>query len=589
MIDFEWLSGADPSPDGTDVVYLGDRTGRPQPWLLGGRHVPVDGAVRRCVWHPGGGRLLVLVDPDGREDHRLGEVDLASGEVEWLTPEHGVRVEIGVPHGHCGRPYSEDGALLAYASNARDPGVFDVVVRDLGTGVERTVLPGDDRYLPIAFSPDSRLLLVLRLHQNTEHDLFVCDLVDGTTRDITGRTGPDKYLPVAWTPDSSGVYVCTTRGRDYTGLAELSLTGELTWVDTPDTDVEGAAFADGRLAWGIHEDGYTRLRWTDVGSGVVHEVGCLPPGVSVSEFGLDGHELRFTATGELLVLLGRPDAAAELYLVDLDADTARRLTSSGERLSVDPFLLRRCRVRADDGALLAGLLYKPLRANGSLVVTIHGGPEVRAQPKYDPLVHALLARGIGVLAPDIRGSSGYGLRFQRAIYRDWGGVDLADLAAFVRALAEVDWVDPTRLGVHGASYGGFAALSCLSRQPGSWRAGVSECGPSDLVSDLRAFPPTWRSRGKAWIGDLDDPADVARLEDRSPLRNAHRVTAPLLLLHGENDTNVAPEESERMYKRLKELGRPVSLVEHPGVGHGLDPAAFDRTVELVTGWFAEHL
>ncbi|QQQ79091.1 S9 family peptidase [Saccharothrix sp. 6-C] len=596
--DFEWLTGAEPSPDGRGLVYISDASGRPQPWVstLDGppRHVEVAGSVRRCVWRPDGTRLLVLTDPDGGEDHRLAEVDPGTGEVRWLVAEDGVRCEIGTPHGSNGRPYSPDGALLAYASNARDREVFDVLVRDLRTGDERIVLPGDDRYLPIGFSPDARLLLVLRLHQNTEQDLFACDLATGEVRLLTPHDGPAKYHPFAWLPDSSGVYLCTTRGRDFLGLATLSLDGELTWLDTPEADVEGGALSpDGtRLAWGLNEDGYTRLRWAEVG-GPPADVTGLPRGVAVTEFGLDGFAPRFTASGELLVQLGRPDGATDLFLADLPRGEARQLTDCGARLPdavVPPTLVH---ATSADGETVPCLLYRPPSAGADratpVVVSVHGGPEYQAKPVFDPLVQSLLARGIGVLAPNFRGSSGYGLRYQRLIYRDWGGGDLADLEASARLLDDVPWADPTRLGVHGASYGGFAALSCLTRLPHLWRAGVSECGPSDLLSDIEGFPPTWRKRAVDWIGDPDDPVDVAVLTERSPLRNAHRLTAPVLLMHGENDANVDPAESERMYGRLRELGKPTRLVLHPGVGHEWAREGLAATIGLIVSWFADHL
>lgn len=596
--DFEWLSGAEPSPDGTSVAYISDASGRRQPWVMpldgAPRLVEVAGSVGRCTWRPDGARLLVLTDPDGGEDHRLAEVDPETGDVTWLVAEEGVRCEVGTPFGGNGRPYSPDGALLAYASNARDREVFDVLVRDLRTGDERIVLRGDDRYLPIGFSPDARLLLVLRLHQNTEQDLFVCDLAADEVRLITPHDGPAKYHPVAWLPDSSGVYLCTTQGRDFLGLASLSLDGALTWIDTPGSDVEGAALSpDGtRLAWGLNEDGYTRLRWADVG-GTPADVTGLPRGVAVTEFGLDGFTPRFTASGELLVQLGRPDAATDLFLVDLPRGEARQLTDCGARLPgaiVAPTLVH---ATSADGETVPCLLYRPPSAGpdhkAPVVLTVHGGPEYQAKPVFDPLVQSLLASGIGVLAPNFRGSSGYGMRYQRLIYRDWGGGDLADLEASVRLLDDVPWADTTRLGVHGASYGGFAALTCLTRLPHLWRAGVSECGPSDLLSDIRGFPPTWRKRAVDWIGDPDDPADVAVLTERSPLGNAHRLTAPVLLMHGENDANVDPAESERMYRRLRELGKPARLVLHPGVGHDWTRAGLADTLDLIVSWFADHL
>ncbi|CCH30040.1 prolyl oligopeptidase family serine peptidase [Actinosynnema sp. NPDC047251] len=590
LTDFEWVSGAEVAPDGR-VVWLSDRSGRPQPWL-DGVHLPVPGSVRRCAWRPDGARLLVLTDPDGGEDHRLGELDPATGDVEWLVAEDGVRCEVGVPYGSTGDPYSADSRLLAYANNARDPEVFDVLVRE--DGVSRIVLHGDDRYVPMGFSPDSRLLLVQKLHQNTDHELYVVDLASDTSRRLTDHDGPAKYLPVAWLPDSSGVHLATTQGRDFTGLATLSLAGVLTWLDTPDADVEGGALSpDGsRLAWGRNEHGYTRLFWSAVG-GTPVEVTGLPAGLAVCEHGMDGFALRFTHDNRLLVQLARGDAATELFLADLDAGTAERISDFGAGLPDDLVAPTVVHATSADGLRVPCLLYRPPGASADapapVVMTVHGGPESQAYPAYFPMVQALLAEGIGVISPDYRGSSGYGLGYQRMIYRDWGGGDLEDLAATAALVGELEWADGSRLGVHGASYGGFAALSCVTRLPELWRAAVSECGTSDLLTDIRDVPPTWRRRTKEWIGDPDDPAELARLVERSPVNHAHRVRAPVLILHGQNDTRVNPEESEQMYRRLKEAGKTTRLELHPGIGHEVDREGLADTTALIVEWFKTNL
>lgn len=584
LTDFEWVSGAEPGPDGR-IAYLSDATGKVQPYV-DGRLVPVPGSARRCSWHPDGTKLLVLTDPDGGEAHRLAEVDVDSGEIIWEVAEDGVRCEVGVPHAGSGNPYSADGKLLAYANNARDLEVFDVFVRD--ERGSRMVLRGDDRYLPMGFSPDSRLLLVLKFHQNADHELFVVDLSDDSVRQITDFAGPAKYLPVAWLPDSSGIVLCTTQGRDFLGLATLSLDGTLTWLHTPDADVSGGAVSGTRLVWGENEHGWTRLFWSE--DGEVRPVRGLPDGLTVTEFGYDGHVPRFTPDGRLLVQLARADAATELYLADLDAGTAERLTGFGAGLPDDLVSPTVVHAVSRDGLRIPCLLYKPHNAVAApVVLSVHGGPEWQAIPSYDPTVQALLANGIGVLAPNFRGSCGYGLTFQRKVYGDWGGGDLEDLAAAAALLADVEWADETRLGVHGASYGGFAALSCATRLPETFKAAVSECGTSDLLTDIRDCPPTWRRRTKEWIGDPDDPAQRASMVERSPITHAERVQAPVLMLHGENDTRVNPEESERMYARLKELGKPVRLELHPGVGHEVYREGLADTVDLIVGWFRTHL
>lgn len=604
LAGWDRLGDAHPSPDGSRLAYVSDASGIPQVWLttLDGKGTPreleVPGAVRRCVWRPDGSRILVQTDDAGMEEYRLAEIDPQTGNLEWIADTPGVRVEIGPPYGAVGDAYSPDGSLLAYASTARDPQVFDIIVRDLRDGSQTTALQGDDRYFPIAFSPDSTRLLVKRLHQVSEHDLFVCDLRDGTVAHVTPHEGPAKYHPAGWSADGRSIYVCASQGHDLCALAVLGLAdGELRWLDAPDHEIEGAAVsADGsRLAWGVNVDGYTRLRWLDVSADGIRDVTCLPDGVYVVDEGLDGYALRFTPDGRgLIVHVGRATAATELYLVDLAADTATRLTRCGDRLPTGLTAPESVRFPSTDGLTVPGLLYRPRSASGSspapVVVIVHGGPETQSFPEFDPLVHALLDRGIGVLVPNIRGSSGQGMRYQRLIYRDWGGGDLEDLASTARFLGDVDWVDGGRLGVYGASYGGFAAMSCMTRLPDMWRAGVAEAGVSDLLNDARNFPPSWRNRIVDWVGDPNDPDDAKRLVEHSPLTHAHRLRNPLLLIHGENDTRVTIEESARMYDRLTELGLPVRFIREQGVGHDpTDRAARSRAEAATVEWFMEHL
>ncbi|WP_086824959.1 S9 family peptidase [Allokutzneria sp. NRRL B-24872] len=597
---YDDLSGFAPSPDGTLLAHISDANGSPQPWLTPltstepPRLLDVDGTVTRLAWRPDGSRLLVQVDADGAENYRLAEIDVATGTIDWLTSEN-TRAEIGVPYASSGNPYSPDGRLLAFSTSERDESVFDVFVRDLTTGAVTTVLQAgvevsEDRYLPMFFSPDSRRLLVLRMHQGTEHDLFACDVATGAIEHLTPHDGPAKFLPAGWSED--GIYVCTTLGRDHTGLALLMPDGSLDWVATPEHDIDSAVLSpDGsRLVWGVNVATYSRLEWLDLRTGERGTVDRLPRCVAMQEFGYDGQTVHVRGD-ELFTLISRPTAAKDVWTANLVTGSTRQLTDSGPDLPKDLIEPEIVRFPSADGRTVHGLLYRPRGvASAGVVVDVHGGPEYQTRPWFWPVTQMLLARGIGVLATNIRGSSGYGLSYQRLIYRDWGGGDLDDLAGAAAYLNGLSWVDGSRLGVLGASYGGFATLSCVSRLPQLWRAGVSICGVSDLVSDVRSFPPTWRRRAKDWLGDPDDPADFARLKEASPYVHAHRVRAPLLLVHGINDTRVSIEESDRMAARMVELDLPVKLVRIDGEGHVVaDRETKQSEEQLVVDWFAQHL
>jgi dipeptidyl aminopeptidase/acylaminoacyl peptidase len=204
------------------------------------------------------------------------------------------------------------------------------------------------------------------------------------------------------------------------------------------------------------------------------------------------------------------------------------------------------------------------------------------------LYQYLLANGVGVLVPNIRGSSGFGMTYQRAIYRSWGDGDVRDLAACVAFLSGQDWVDADRLGVFGASYGGFAVLSCLTRMPDAWRVGVDLFGPSDLVHSARAMPPYWQRRLPDWIGDPDTEADLLRA--RSPLTHVDRIRSPLLVIQGTNDARVARASSDAVVDRLHALGRRVEYDVISGEGHGFDSRKnYVQVMSRTADWLLTHL
>jgi dipeptidyl aminopeptidase/acylaminoacyl peptidase len=220
-----------------------------------------------------------------------------------------------------------------------------------------------------------------------------------------------------------------------------------------------------------------------------------------------------------------------------------------------------------DGTLIPGLLHHPAGdGQHPVVVRIHGGPETQARPWYEPFNQYLLAHGIGVLEPNVRGSTGYGIAWQQKIYKDWGGIDLEDFAAAAAYLGTLDWADPDRLAVMGTSYGGFAALSCMSRLPSLWAAGISICGPANLETLARSMPPSWATTVATMIGDPYTEAD--KLRERSPVTYAHQIAAPLLVVQGANDPRVPKAEAEQIVQAAQANGADVTYIVFDDEGHG---------------------
>lgn len=560
-------------PDGRQLAYVDDASGQfnvtVQP-VTGGQPRRLtsyaDSAVRRVAWHPDGDRLLFLADTKGDENRQMYLAHPDSGRVERLTDAPGVQFSAAL-----GDPFSPDGRLLAYSANDRVPGDQDVLVRDLTTGEVRRVYAGGGRVFAGHWSPDgSRLSLAEWRTTSTDHVVYLVPAEGGPATRLTRPDQPARYELGPWLADGSGFLVLTNAGREFTGLGTLdATTGEVSWLDTPDWDVEEVALsADGRvLIWSTNVDGASRVRGRDLTTGADLAVPPLPTG-AVSELvvSADGRQAAFR--------LSTPTRPWNVASIDLTVGELRWLTRAAPAATdpatfVEPTLVR---YAARDGQRIPAYLYRPPgpRDPAAVLLSIHGGPGWQDKPVYlyDGFYQYLLSHGIGVFAPNVRGSSGYGRSYQEAIYRDWGGIDLSDFADAVGYLRSLSWVDPGRIGVFGPSYGGFCALSCLSRLPElGWAAGVDVCGPSNLVTLAKSSPPTWRSLVTAMFGDPD--ADAERLLARSPVTYADQIRAPLMVVQGANDPRVPQSESDQIVARLRALGVEVRYRVFPDEGHGL--------------------
>jgi dipeptidyl aminopeptidase/acylaminoacyl peptidase len=577
------------SPDGQWVAYTTNASGQFNVWKQpvtpgpDGPQMPVqltaltDDATRQVFWSPDGSRLLTMADHHGTENFQLYSIPAEDGWLYPLTDAPAVRHELE------GSPFSPDGKQITYSSNERNPADFDVFVRDLDQGEGRAIVTDGAYYNAINWSPDGRALLVMKLNSNTDQDLYVVDVVSGEKRHLTQHEGEIKFFPGPWRPDGSGVYLLTDRDREYLGLAFYDLaSGELSWVETPDWDVQDVDISkDGRyLVWLVNEEGWSRLHLRDLTTGEAKTFPNLPPGVySAMRISPDGSRIGLA--------INRSVRPSTVCVVDIATGEVHRLTQSflggvPESAMVEPELIR---YRSADGREIPAFLYRPHGladgARAPVVLSVHGGPEAQELPtySYSGLYQYLLSRGIGVLATNIRGSTGYGKTYQKLIHRDWGGAELRDVEHAALYLRSLPWVDPDRLGVFGGSFGGFATLSCVTRLPDYWAAAVDIVGPSNLITFAKAVPPAWKRMMKQWVGDPDEDADLLR--ERSPITYVDNVRAPLLVIQGANDPRVVKPESDQMVERLRELGRTVEYMVFEDEGHG-----FTKTANMMKAWKA---
>ena len=565
------------SADGSTLLVASDRPGTRQLFSLslasGGLEQLTD------LPEPVDGRLL----PDGRV---LLEVDEGGNErTQLYLLEPGREPEplvVDPRFNHWTPAVSRDGSLLAYATNRGNGRDFEVVVRRLESGQEQTFeLRG---YLGVhGFSPDGRRLVVERLTERAgDSDLFLLDVESGEVVHATPHAGEAEYMTPSWLPDSSGLLTATNAFGDARSLARYDLgTGAWAFVFESKWDLECAIDDAGRsLLVVANEDGWSRVELRDPGTLALRGEVPLPGRglVAHAVFSRDGSQLAlaFSSAREPL----------QTHVYDLDSGELRRLSGDGPVDGVDPELHR---FESFDGEEIPVFLFEP-EGDGPfpVVVTVHGGPESQWLPYFSqgfgPFTQFLVSRGYAVAAPNVRGSTGYGKRYEHLDDVELRLDSVRDLAELHAWLSSRPTIDASRAVVYGRSYGGYMTLAALAFQPELWAAGISFVGISNLVTFLENTSDYRRAAREREYGSLARDRDV--LERISPASRIDDIRAPLFLEHGRNDPRVPVGESEYIHRVLTEKGIRCELVVYEDEGHLIEKVgnrvdAFERAVAFL--------
>ena len=526
-----------------------------------------DRAVRAIEPSRDGHTLFFAADQEGDEQFQISRLDLRGGDPVPVTNDRKVRHELSRGG------LDPRGRLLLYGDNGRTPTDMDVVVHDLRRGTTHRPLPEGFVWLGAQWAPRGDRFAVMQFLSNTDVRAFVHDVRKQRTSEVLPHETEAIVLVQEWASDGRHLLVLDDLDSEYQKLELVDAsTGKARVLAAPRADVEFAHLTPhgARLVYGLNDHGYTTL-WTGPLSGPYRRIAGVPVGYSPQTFWTT--EALSPDGRSVAVIWTRAAAPPEIFWVPLGRGRPQQLTDGmpggvpGGPLR-PPSLVR---FASFDGRSIPAFYYLPKRRpKGPMpaVLSIHGGPESQERPgwMYWGLYAALNAEGIAVLAPNVRGSTGYGKTYQKLIHHDWGGGELKDLKAAAEWLRSRPEIDGARLGVFGGSFGGFATLSCVSRLPEYWKVGVDVFGPSNLVTFAKTVPPFWLRFMKKWVGDAETEADF--LKERSPITYIDGVRADLLIIQGANDPRVNKAESDQMVERLRALGRQVEYMVFTDEGHG---------------------
>lgn len=530
--------------------------------------------------------LYFRQDNGGDEYYDIYRVPTGGGAVERVTATPDLSESVLVPGG-------ADGAF-AISVTKRSEAQSNLAVLAADGSVRVLTAEADPNYgwSPRVWADGGKTIFANRENiDSTASEIWRVDVATGKATRVLGKD--DTIYAIAdVSADKKWLAVATNErtGRPQAGLFAPA-SGEWKWLKPIAWDQSALRFTrDGKaLLVDSSDDLRNRLVKVDLASGVETPLK-LPLGINYTP-GLDPRSPDGTS---LMVVNMAANVAGELNRYDLATETVTPVTRLA-LASIRPEVLatsQQVTYKSFDGTLISALVTMPanLRRDGSnpAIVIPHGGPTGKTDDYFDDVAAALASRGYIIIAPNFRGSTGYGKDFQAANYNDLGGGDLKDVITAKQFLVASGYVDPERVGIFGGSYGGFMTLMAIGKTPDEFAAGVQWFGIINWRTMYRDMDEVLKAYLRSLMGT---PEENPQGYDRaSPLTYIANAKAPLLSLQGENDIRVPRGQAQEVADILKAKGNTVETVFYPAEGHGFRKRENQLdSLKRTVAWFDTYL
>jgi len=568
------VGGATWSPDGKTVAFVSNLSGRNNLWLVpaeGGWPMQLTVSDQRQTsptWSPDGKWIAYTSDYDGDEQWDIFLVSPKSGQVVNLTNTREIAEESPV--------WSHDGRYLAYMVKLKTSSVFEIDVYDTVMREVKHLTTGtakDRMNVAPIWSADNKFIVYTQEQsKGTDSNVFIVEVATAQSSLLTPHNGEHTYSANDISPDGRSILITSNAGDGYDNVGLLDIASKkIRWLTQDKWQISGESFSpDGKfLTYNANVDGNTDIYLYDIASGkaraLPHPKGVNYSAGGPSPFTRDNSRLLYYHTG--------PTVPGDLWVYNLADGKSHQLTHSlmgGMRSEdmVEPHLVH---YPSKDGKwTISAFVYVPynLPRNGEhpAIVYVHGGPTSQTTNTFNRFVQYMANQGYIVIAPNYRGSTGYGKEFQQANLFDMGGGDLQDVLAAADWIKQTGYVDPKKLILMGASYGGYMTMMGVTKAPDLWAAGVPIVPFVNWFTEIQNEDPVLQQSDLATMGDLEK--NKALYEDRSPINFVDQIKAPLYLLAGGNDPRCPKEEAQQVVDAVKKRGGVTEYKVYENEGHG---------------------